>query len=83
MFRVNRETDICHVLSSKRDTRVREYDHIARCTRRYTHTEYISIVCVYVHAESIDTAHCLNHQFAKFMRGFNDIIGLAGAINVL
>lgn len=62
MFRVTGETDICHVLSSKRNTRVREYDHIARRTRRYTCTAYISVVRVYVRAESIDTVHCLNHQ---------------------
>lgn len=28
-------------------------------------------------------AHCLSHQFAGFMREFNEIIGLAGTINVL
>lgn len=26
--------------------------------------------------------HCPSHQFARFMRGFNEVIGLAGAINI-
>jgi len=75
VFRVTRETDICHALSSERDTRARER-RTRRCTygihkRRYVRT----------YTSSLSMAHCLSHQFAGFMRGLNEVI--RRAINVL
>lgn len=55
------------------------------CSRaRGTHAEYVSAcVCRVRGADSAPMAHCLSHQFPRFMRGFNEVIGLAGAINIL
>lgn len=39
--------------------------------------------CVCTCTSSLSMAHCLSHQFAGFMRGLNEVIGFASAINVL
>lgn len=39
--------------------------------------------CVRTYTSSLSMAHCLSHQFAGFMRGLNEVIGFADAINVL
>jgi len=55
-------------LSSKRDTRGTED------TRARTHAS------ARAHEPM---AHCLSHQSARFMRGLNEVIRLAAAINIL